>query len=134
MSLDEIFFKKNETINNAILYYTNISKISLLDNNKNIVELIDKILEKQLENYWIWIIDISEVKIKDCKNISKFILITNMISNKYSKNLLQINIINPRFNFFNIIFFFTKLYLDNNLKKKINIVNYLENDDDNFIF
>ena len=43
-----------------------------------------------------------------------------MISNKYSKNLLQIDIINPRLIFFNILYFFTKLYSNNDLKNKNN--------------
>jgi hypothetical protein len=146
MSLNEIFFKKSERINDVIVFYTNISKISdykdngvfhnshtpvsphpgqfLPESAENLIEYIDKILEENAENYWKWTIDATNFEIKNIKIINRIIVILDTISKKYSKNLLQIDIINPICNFFNIIYFFGKLFINKELKQKIRFIHY----------
>jgi len=124
MSLNEIFFKKSERINDVIVFYSNISKISDYEDNENIIQYIDKILEENSENYWKWIIDTTDFEIKNIKIINRIIVIVNTISKKYSENLLQIDIINPVWNFFNIIYFFGKLFINKELKQKIRFIHY----------
>jgi hypothetical protein len=130
MSLNYIFFKKSEKINDVIVFYTNISKISIFIDIEIVLDFIDKILEDNEENYWKWIIDASKFDFKDIKNINKISSIVNMISKKYSENLLQIDIINPIWNFFNIIYFFSKYFIDKEMRQKIHFINYnLDNDE-----
>jgi hypothetical protein len=124
MSLNEIFFKKSERINDVIVFYSNISKISDYEDNENIIQYIDKILEENSENYWKWIIDTTDFEIKNIKIINRIIVIVNTISKKYSENLLQIDIINPVWNFINIIYFFGKLFINKELKQKIRFIHY----------
>ena len=130
MSLNDIFFKKSEKINDVIVFYTNISKISIFEDIQMVLDFIDKILEENAENYWKWIIDASKFDFIDIKNINKISSILNIISKKYSENLLQIDIINPIWNFFNIIYFFTKFFIDKEIRQKIRFINYnLDNDE-----
>ena len=124
MSLNEIFLKKSEKINNVIIFYTNISKISEYIDNEIYIEYIDKILENSLENYWKWIIDSTELEYKNINHINKIISIVSIISKKYSEKILQIDIINPVWNIFNTIYFFAKFFINKELKKKIRIINY----------
>ena len=124
MSLNEIFLKKSEKINDIIIFYTNISKISEYIDNEIYIEYIDKILENSLENYWKWIIDSTELEYKNINHINKIISIVSIISKKYSEKILQIDIINPVWNIFNTIYFFAKFFINKELKKKIRIINY----------
>lgn len=81
-----------------IYYYTCPSKAILFYDVKGIVEHYDGVLSEILENKeWVWIFDSLGFKIIHAMQTNVAIELAKLISNKFSKNLKKIIIINPAF-------------------------------------
>jgi hypothetical protein len=92
-SLKQVFEKKG-----IIYYYTCPSQAILYYDVKGIVEHYDGILSEIPENKeWVWIFDSLGFNINHAMQINVAIELAKLISNKFSKNLKKIIIINPTF-------------------------------------
>jgi hypothetical protein len=92
-SLKQVFEKKG-----ILYYYTCPSQAILYYDVKGIVEHYDGILSEIPENKeWVWIFDSLGFNIIHATQTSVAIELAKLISNKFSKNLKKIIIINPTF-------------------------------------
>jgi hypothetical protein len=81
-----------------IYYYTCPSKALLYYDVEGIINHYDGVLSEIPENKeWIWIFDSLDFGLIHALQINVAIGIANLISNKFSKNLKKIIIINPTF-------------------------------------
>ena len=82
----------------TIYYYTCPASAILYYDVKGIVEHYDGVLNEIPENKeWIWIFDSLGFGLKHAMQTSVAIELSKLISNKFSKNLKKIIIINPNF-------------------------------------
>jgi hypothetical protein len=87
-------FEKNETL----YYYTRPSQAKLYYDVEGIVKHYDGTLSEIPENKtWVWIFDSLDFSLKHFLQTNVAIEIAKLISNKFSKNLKKIIIINPSF-------------------------------------
>jgi hypothetical protein len=92
-SLTKVLEKKG-----VIYYYTCPSKAILYYDVKGIINHYDGVLSEMPENMeWVWIFDSFEFGIMHAMQTSVAIELAKLISNKFSKNLKKIIIINPTF-------------------------------------
>jgi len=92
-SLTNVFEKKN-----IIYYYTCPSQAILYYDVKGIVDHYNGVLSEIPENKeWVWIFDSFEFGIMHATQITVAIELAKLISNKFSRNLKKIVIINPTF-------------------------------------
>jgi hypothetical protein len=92
-SLTKVLEKKE-----IIYYYTCPSQALLYDDVKGIVEHYDGVLSEMTVNKeWIWIFDSLDFSFIHAIQINVAIELAKLISNKFSKNLKKIIIINPTF-------------------------------------
>ena len=81
-----------------IYYYTCPSKAILYYDVKGIVNHYDGVLSEIPENKeWVWIFDSLGFSLKHATQTTVAIELAKLISNKFSKNLKKIIIINPTF-------------------------------------
>jgi len=84
--------------NGIIYYYTCPSQAILYYDVKGIVNHYDGVLSEIPENKeWIWIFDSAGFGFKHAMQTSVAVELAKLISNKFSKNLKKIIIINPTF-------------------------------------
>ncbi len=84
--------------NGIIYYYTCPSQAILYYDVNGIVNHYDGILSEIPENKeWVWIFDSLDFSIIHAMQINVAIELSKLISNKFSKNLKKIIIINPTF-------------------------------------
>jgi hypothetical protein len=92
-SLKQVFEKKG-----IIYYYTCPSQAILYYDVKGIVEHYDGVLSEMSENKeWVWIFDSLGFGLVHAIQTNVAIELAKLISNKFSKNLKKIIIINPTF-------------------------------------
>jgi hypothetical protein len=92
-SLTKVLEKKG-----ILYYYTCPSQAILYYDVKGIVNHYDGVLSEIPENTeWVWIFDSFEFGIMHAMQTSVAIELAKLISNKFSKNLKKIIIINPTF-------------------------------------
>ena len=92
-SLTKVLEKKD-----IIYYYTCPSQAILYYDVNGIVNHYDGVLSEIPENKeWIWIFDSLGFSLKHAAQINVAIELAKLISNKFSKNLKKIIIINPTF-------------------------------------
>jgi hypothetical protein len=92
-SLTKVLEKKG-----IIYYYTCPSQAILYYDVNGIVNHYDGILSEMPENKeWVWIFDSLDFSIKHAMQTNVAIELAKLISNKFSKNLKKIIIINPTF-------------------------------------
>jgi hypothetical protein len=84
--------------NGIIYYYTCPSQAILYYDVKGIINHYDGVLSEGTENKeWVWIFDSLGFSITHAIEINVAIELAKLISNKFSKNLKKIIIINPTF-------------------------------------
>ena len=84
--------------NGIIYYYTCPSQAILYYDVKGIINHYDGVLSEIPENKeWVWIFDSLDFSIKHAMQTNVAIELAKLISNKFSKNLKKIIIINPTF-------------------------------------
>jgi hypothetical protein len=82
--------------NNVIYYYTCPAQALLYYDVKGIINHYDGVLSEIPENkQWVWIFDSKDFGIKHAMQTNVAIEMAKLISNKFSKNLTKIIIINP---------------------------------------
>ena len=92
-SLTKVLEKKD-----IIYYYTCPSQALLYYDVKGIINHYDGILSEMTENKeWVWIFDSLDFSFSHAIQINVAIEVAKLISNKFSKNLKKIIIINPTF-------------------------------------
>ena len=92
-SLTKVLEKKG-----IIYYYTCPSQAILYYDVKGIVNHYDGVLSEIPENKeWVWIFDSLCFSLKHAMQVNVAIELAKLISNKFSKNLKKIIIINPTF-------------------------------------
>lgn len=92
-SLTKVLEKKG-----IIYYYTYPSQAILYYDVKGIVNHYDGVLSEIPENKeWVWIFDSLDFSLMHATQINVAIELAKLISNKFSKNLKKIIIINPTF-------------------------------------
>ena len=92
-SLTQVFEKKG-----IIYYYTCPSQAILYYDVNGIINHYDGVLSEMPENKeWVWIFDSLGFTIKHATQTRVAIELAKLISNKFSKNLKKIIIINPTF-------------------------------------
>ena len=92
-SLKKLFEKKQ-----IIYYYTCPAEALLYYDVKGIINHYDGVLSEIPENKeWVWIFDSLDFGIVHAMQINVAIELAKLISNKFSKNLKKIIIINPTF-------------------------------------
>ena len=92
-SLKKVLEKKN-----IIYYYTCPSQAILYYDVKGIINHYDGVLSEIPENKdWVWIFDSLDFSLIHAMQINVAIELATLISNKFSKNLKKIIIINPTF-------------------------------------
>ena len=92
-SLTKVLEKKG-----IIYYYTCPSQAILYYDVKGIVNHYDGVLSEIPENKeWVWIFDSLDFSLKHVMQTNVAIELAKLISNKFSKNLKKIIIINPTF-------------------------------------
>jgi hypothetical protein len=114
-------FTKIKETNDEVFYYTCPS-----DATNNETEGIKYHFNGELsgikEKKWIWTLDLKNFGIKDLFAINNFIEITKIVTEKYSKNLEKINIINQNL-YTEIIFNLIKPILNERLRTIVNFSN-----------
>jgi hypothetical protein len=81
-----------------IYYYTCPSQATLYYDAKSIIDHYDGELSEMPENReWIWIFDSLDFTLKHAIQTNVAVELAKLISNKFSKNLKKIIIINPTF-------------------------------------
>jgi len=84
--------------NGIIYYYTCPAQAILYYDVKGIINHYDGVLSEIPENReWIWIFDSAGFGLKHAMQTSVAVELAKLISNKFSKNLKKIIIINPTF-------------------------------------
>ena len=84
--------------NGIIYYYTCPSQAILYYDINGIINHYDGVLSEMTENKeWVWIFDSLGFSLNHAMQISVAIELAKLISNKFSKNLKKIIIINPTF-------------------------------------
>jgi hypothetical protein len=84
--------------NGIIHYYTCPSQAILYYDVKGIINHYDGVLSEMPENKeWIWIFDSLDFGLRHAMQTNVAIELAKLISNKFSKNLKKIIIINPTF-------------------------------------
>jgi hypothetical protein len=117
-SLTKLLEKKE-----IIYYYTCPSQAILYYDVKGIINHYDGVLSEIPENKeWIWIFDSLDFSIIHAMEINVAIELAKLISNKFSKNLKKIIIINPTF-YIQIIHKMILPFLNNKVKDIIEINN-----------
>ena len=92
-SLSKVLEKKG-----IIYYYTCPSKAILYYDVKGIINHYDGVLSEMSKNKeWVWIFDSLDFSLIHAIQINVAIELAKLISNKFSKNLKKIIIINPTF-------------------------------------
>jgi hypothetical protein len=82
--------------NNIIYYYTCPAQALLYYDVKGIINHYDGVLSEIPENkQWVWIFDSKDFGIKHAMQTNVAIEMAKLITNKFSKNLTKIIIINP---------------------------------------
>jgi hypothetical protein len=119
-------------INNIIYLYTCPSQSKLYFDTKGIIIHYDGVLSQIPENKkWIWVIDSKDYSFKHLIEYNVGIELIKLISLKFSKNLLNIIIINPT-EYITYAYKFLETFLNKPLKKLI-IFNNQCKDIDNLI-
>ena len=117
-SLTKLLEKKE-----IIYYYTCPSQAILYYDVKGIINHYDGVLNEIPENKeWVWIFDSLDFSIIHAMEINVAIELAKLISNKFSKNLKKIIIINPTF-YVQIIHKMILPFLNNKVKDIIEINN-----------
>jgi hypothetical protein len=117
-SLTKLLEKKE-----IIYYYTCPSQAILYYDVKGIINHYDGVLSEIPENKeWVWIFDSLDFSIIHAMEINVAIELAKLISNKFSKNLKKIIIINPTF-YIQIIHKTILPFLNNKVKDIIEINN-----------
>ena len=117
-SLTKLLEKKE-----IIYYYTCPSQAILYYDVKGIINHYDGVLSEIPENKeWVWIFDSLDFSIIHAMEINVAIELAKLISNKFSKNLKKIIIINPTF-YVQIIHKMILPFLNNKVKDIIEINN-----------
>jgi len=115
-SLKQVFEKKG-----IIYYYTCPSQAILYYDVKGIVEHYNGILSEIPENKeWVWIFDSLGFNIIHATQTNVAIELAKLISNKFSKNLKKIIIINPTF-YITITYKMIMPFLNNKVRDIIEI-------------
>jgi len=115
-SLKKVLEKKE-----IIYYYTCPSQAILYDDVKGIIDHYDGVLSEMTDNKkWIWIFDSLDFSFKHAIQINVAIELAKLISNKFSKNLKKIIIINSTF-YITIIHKIIMPFLNNKIKDIIEI-------------
>jgi hypothetical protein len=84
--------------NELIYYYTCPSQAILYYDVHGIINHYDGVLSEMTENKeWVWIFDSLDFSFRHAIQINVAIELAKLISNKFSKNLKKIIIINPTF-------------------------------------
>ena len=92
-SLTKLLEKKG-----IIYYYTCPSQATLYYDVKGIIDHYDGVLSEMSENKeWVWIFDSLGFSLIHAMQVNVAIELAKLISNKFSKNLKKIIIINPTF-------------------------------------
>lgn len=117
-SLTKLLEKKG-----TIYYYTCPAQALLYYDVKGIINHYDGVLSEIPENKeWVWIFDSLDFSIIHAMQINVAIELTKLISNKFSKNLKKIIIINPTF-YIELTHKMILPFLNNKLKEIIEINN-----------
>jgi hypothetical protein len=107
--------------NGIIYYYTCPAKATLYYDVKGIINHYDGVLSEIPEDKeWIWIFDSLDFSLVHAMETNVAIEMATLISNKFSKNLKKIIIINPTF-YSTIIHTMVLPFLKNKLKNRIEI-------------
>ena len=115
-SLTKVLEKKE-----IIYYYTCPSQAILYYDVKGIVNHYDGVLSEMSENKeWIWIFDSLDFSLIHAMQTNVAIELAKLISNKFSKNLKKIIIINPTF-YIKITHKMIMPFLNNKIKDIIEI-------------
>ena len=115
-SLTKVLEKKE-----IIYYYTCPSQAILYYDVKGIVNHYDGVLSEIPENKeWVWIFDSLDFSIIHAMQINVAIELSKLISNKFSRNLRKIIIINPTF-YIELTHKMILPFLNNKLKEIIEI-------------
>jgi len=121
-SLTKLLEKKG-----IIYYYTCPAQALLYYDVKGIINHYDGVLSEIPENKeWVWIFDSLDFSIIHAMQINVAIELTKLISNKFSKNLKKIIIINPTF-YIELTHKMILPFLNNKLKEIIEINNESKN-------
>jgi hypothetical protein len=84
--------------NGVIYYYTCPAQAILYYDVTGIINHYNGVLSEMPENIeWVWIFDSCDFTIKHAMQTNVAIKLANLISNKFSRNLKKIIIINPTF-------------------------------------
>jgi hypothetical protein len=127
-SLKKILEKKG-----IIYYYTCPSQAILYYDVKGIVNHYDGVLSEIPENKeWVWIFDSLGFSFIHATQTNVAIELANLISNKFSKNLKKIIIINPTF-YITIIHKMIIPFLNNKVRDIIEINNELKHAEEVFL-
>ncbi len=104
-----------------IYYYTCPSQAILYYDVKGIVNHYDGVLSEMIENKeWVWIFDSLDFSFKHAIQINVAIELAKLITNKFSKNLKKIIIINPTF-YITSTYLLVMPFLSNKVKDIIEI-------------
>jgi hypothetical protein len=103
-----------------IYYYTCPSQAILYYDTIGIVNHYDGVLSDIKDKEWVWIFDSLDFGIVHAMEINVAIELAKLISNKFSKNLKKIIIINPTF-YIKIIHKMILPFLNNKVKDIIEI-------------
>ena len=114
-SLRKVLEKKG-----IIYYYTCPSQAILYYDTIGIVNHYDGVLSDIKDKEWVWIFDSLDFGIVHAMEINVAIELAKLISNKFSKNLKKIIIINPTF-YIKIIHKMILPFLNNKVKDIIEI-------------
>jgi hypothetical protein len=115
-SLSKVLEKKG-----IIYYYTCPSKAILYYDVKGIINHYDGVLSEMSKNKeWVWIFDSLDFSFIHAIQINVAIELAKLISNKFSKNLKKIIIINPTF-YITTIYTLIIPFLNNKVKDIIEI-------------
>ncbi len=100
------------------VFYTCPAEASKYDDYDGIIFHYDKTLAQYVKSPWIWIFDAKGFSMKHVLEIRVGIGLANLIVNKYSHNLQQVQIVNSN-NYVMIIYNIIKPYLPQQFQNKI---------------
>ena len=107
--------------NEVFYYYTCPSQATMYYDVKGIINHYDGVLSEIPENKeWIWIFDSKGFGFTHAMQINVAIELAHLISNKFSKNLNKVIIINPTF-YITMIYKIITPFLNQKLKDSIEI-------------
>lgn len=111
--------KKISVRENAYIYYTCPSEAKMYNDTEGILNHYDGVLSEIPENKeWIWIFDSFEFTLKHYLQIDVGIGLAKLITNKFSKNLKKIIIINPTF-YISATYSIVKFFLNDHVRNKV---------------